>query len=185
VTFRRSFAVAAALITMLVGAGALPAESIYHLEAPLTDQHARQTSLGSLRGQPVLITMFYSSCQGVCPMLAFTMRRMDETLTPAQRNRLRLSMISFDPERDTPQALSEFAQLNHLDDTRWLLARAPDAKVREIAAVLNIRYRPLPNGVFSHSAVILLLDADGVIRARTETLKQLDPQFMQTLRAML
>jgi len=43
----------------------------------------------------------------------------------------------------------------------------------------------LPNGVFSHTATIILLDADGVIRARTETLKELDPQFMQALRAQL
>jgi len=163
----------------------LPSESIYQLTASLTDQHGRPTSLASLRGRPALLAMFYASCDGVCPLLALTMRRIDASLTPAERNRIRLSMISFDPERDTPSALSEFAHLNHLDDPRWLVATASDATVRDIAAVLDIRYRRLPSGVYSHSAPIILLDADGVIRARTETLKEIDPQFMQAVQALL
>jgi protein SCO1/2 len=61
------------------------------------------------------------------------------------------------------------------------LARAEESDVRELAAVLGIRYRQLPSGVFSHSAVITLLDADGIVRARTENLQTLDPDFMRAV----
>ncbi len=170
---------------VIPAAKTVPGESIYQLEMPLTDQNGAQTSLTALRGKPALITMFYTTCQGVCPMLAFTLKRMEAELTPQERQKLRVAMVSFDPERDTPQALREFSKLQKLDSSRWLLARAPESSVRELAAVLGIRYRALPQGMFSHSAIIVLLDADGIIRARTERLQQPDPEFMQSLRKVL
>lgn len=163
----------------------LPGESIYQLPMQLTTQDGRRVSLDALRGRPVLITMFYSSCDGVCPLLAFAMRRMVVALPEAQRGGLRVLMVSFDPERDSPQALQAFAELHKLDQPQWLLARASEPDVRGLAAVLGIRYRELPGGIFSHSAVITLLDPDGVIRARTTTLSELDPDFMRAVGAAL
>jgi protein SCO1/2 len=159
----------------------LPGNSVYHLPMHLTLQDGSSTSLVALRGQPVLITMFYSSCEGVCPLLAFAMRRVVAAVPDVKRNRLRMLMVSFDPERDTPEKLAEFARLHNIDDPHWLLARASPDEVRDLAAVLGIRYRALENGVFSHSAVITLLDADGVIRAHTAELQALDSDFMQRL----
>ena len=111
--------------------------------------------------------------------------RMEAALTPTQRARLGVLMVSFDPERDTAQALKTFAKTNKVDDSRWLLTRAPENKVRELAAALGIRYRKLEGGTFSHSTVIALLDANGVIQAHTSTLSELDPDFMQKLNAAL
>jgi protein SCO1/2 len=160
---------------------AVPGESLYQLTVPLTSQDGKTVPFDSLRGRPMLVTMFYTSCDGVCPMLAFTMRRVVAALPAGQRGRVRALMVSFDPERDSPQALQAFAKLHQLDSAQWLLARADEGDVRELAAVLGIRYRPLPGGVFSHSAVITLLDADGVVRARTENLQTLDPDFMRAV----
>ena len=146
----------------------LPSASVYQLPMHLTDQDGRPLSLGSLRGQPVLVTMFYASCQNVCSTLAFHMHRIERALPAAERDRLRVLMVSFDPERDTPQALHHFAELHQADPTRWVIARADDGEVRDLAAVLGLRYRRLEGGVYSHSSVITLLDADGTIRARTQ-----------------
>jgi len=167
-------------------AASLPGNSIYQLPMKLTQQDGAQTSLAAaLRGKPTVITMFYASCDGVCPMIAFSMRRMEAALEVSQRDRLHWVMVSFDPERDTPKVLREFAATNRLNEPRWRLARAEEADVRNLAAVLGIRYRKLPNGAFSHSTDIILLDADGVIRARTANLSQLDADFMRALRKEL
>ena len=160
---------------------AVPGESLYQLTLPLTIQDGKTVPFDSLRGRPMLVTLFYTSCDGVCPMLAFTMRRVVAALPTEQRTRVRALMVSFDPERDSPEALQAFAKLHQLDSSQWLLARANEGDVRELAAVLGVRYRPLPGGVFSHSAVITLLDADGVVRARTENLQTLDPDFMRAV----
>lgn len=166
-------------------APAIPGESLYQLEMQLTTADGRSHALAELRGQPVLVTMFYASCQGVCPLLAFTMRRMEADLSAAQRPQLRMLLVSFDPARDDAGALAGFARLNRLDPARAWVARASDSQVRELAAALGVRYRDVGNGVFSHSAVIALLDEDGAIVARTSTLNTLDPDFMKALRATL
>jgi protein SCO1/2 len=160
-------------------ATALPGESVYQLSMDLTDQDGRALALADLRGSPVLVTMFYGSCSNVCPMIAYHLRRIERALPEAQRSRLRVLMVSFDPKRDTPAALHEFARAHQADPVRWTVARAEEAQVQDLAAVLGIRYRELDGGVFNHSSVITLLDRDGMIRARTSDLKTLDPAFMQ------
>jgi protein SCO1 len=162
----------------------LPGDSLYQLHLELTAADAGHHTLAEFRGRPALVTMFYASCPGVCPLVAFTMRRMNEALTPEQRANLRMVMVSFDPERDTPAALTEFARLNQLEEPRWLLATTPGPAMRELAAVLGIRFRKLPDGGFSHSTVITLIDADGVVRARTSKLTETDADFMQVLTAL-
>lgn len=166
-------------------AAAIPGESLYQLEVQLTTADGRTHALADLRGRPALVTMFYASCQGVCPLLAFTMRRMEADLTAGERARLQLLMVSFDPQRDTSAELAEFARLHGLDASRWWLAGAPDSHIRELAAALGVRYRDVGGGTFSHSAVIALLDADGKVVARTSTLNTLDPDFMKALRTTL
>jgi protein SCO1/2 len=159
----------------------VPGESLYQLDTVLTLADGSEMPLRSLRGKPVLITMFYSSCDGVCPLLAFTMRRIVAAAPEPQRSRLVVLMVSFDPARDTPAALREFGRLNNLRAPSGLVARARDKDVRELAAVLGVRYRELPNGIFSHSAVISLLDEEGVIRAQTTRLQEVDPAILAAI----
>ena len=41
----------------------LPTKSIYQLAVPLTDQSGRAFPLAGQRGTPVVLSMFYTSCQ--------------------------------------------------------------------------------------------------------------------------
>ena len=166
---------------VMAPAAAIPGESIYQLHLQLTLQDGRQMPLAALRGQPLLVTMFYTTCQGVCPLMAFTLRRTMAALPEAERASMRVLMVSFDPARDSPEALRGFAELNSLKGPAWLLARTPESDVRELAAVLGIRYRQLPGGMFSHSTIITLLDKDGLIRARTATLQETDPALIKAI----
>ena len=58
--------------------------------------------------------------------------------------------------------------------------------VRAIAGVLGVRYRVLADGEFNHTGVLVLLDADGRIVARSsKTGGAVDPLFMDRIRAAL
>lgn len=166
-------------------AAPLPGESLYQLPIRILEQRGVEMRLDALRGKPTIITMFYTSCDGICPMIAFSMRRMERALTAQQRVQLQWVMVSFDPERDSPDALRRFARLNQLDRPGWSLARTSDSSVQELAAALGIRYRKLPGGDFSHSTELILLDAQGVPRARTSNLNELDLAFMTAVRKEL
>lgn len=178
------------LAMMLLGAFACaavakesdPPASLYQLEARLTDQAGRAQGLDLYRGSPVLVTMFYGSCQATCPLIIDTLRSTERGLPEEQRAKLRVLVISFDPERDTPQALGRIAATRRIDTTRWTLATADTDTVRDIAALLDLQYRKLPGGEFNHSTVIALLSPRGEIEARSTQLGRADPELLKHLR---
>ena len=162
----------------------LPGNSIYQYHPPLTDQLGRPFDLPALRGQPVLVSMFYSSCDMVCPMIFETIHQTMKALPAAEHARLRIVMISFDPARDSVDVLKKTAEAHHCDQ-RWTLARTDEASARKVAALLGIQYRRLANGEFNHSSTIELLDGEGRIAARTGQLASVDAKFVLAIRQAL
>lgn len=178
-----------ALLGSLLCATALLAEpasdSLYRIDALLTDQAERAVRLDAAAKGPALVSMFYASCPHTCPILITSLQLLERQLTPEERNGLRVLLVSFDPERDTPAKLAELAREHHVDISRWTLAQPRANDVRLLAAALDVRYRKLPDGEFNHSVVITLLDRDGRPAARTSKLGEPDPEFLAALRASL
>ncbi len=178
----------ASLVLLLAGvtasanaSGPAPSASLYQSEVALTDQNGRVFHLADLRGQPVLVSMFYSSCQMVCPMIFETIRAtLAKGGKPAQDG-VRVLMVTVDPERDSVAALKKTAAAHNADD-HWQLARANASGTREVAALLGVQYRRLADGDFNHSSTILLLDTEGRITARTNTLGAVDPKLVDAVR---
>ena len=182
---RRLMAVAALVLTLPVLSAPqkitpLPANSIYQLSVPFTDQQGRTSKLEDWRGKPVLISMFYSSCQFVCPRIVEALKRTEEGLA----TRVPVLMVSFDPVRDDTAALKVMAEERQLDPKRWTLARTDARNVRKLAAMLGIQYRELPSGEFNHSSVIILLDAEGRVVGKTSTLGEADPAFVKLAKSL-
>jgi protein SCO1 len=163
------------------GGDVYPAQSIYRLDARLTDQSGVAHGLDMYRGQPVLITMFYGSCPAACPLLIDTLRAVERAAPQAQRQRLRVLMISIDPGHDSVQSLAELARTRHIDLAHWTLARTDPATVRRIAAVLNVQYRQLPDGNFNHSSIITLLSPQGEIVKQSSVLAKADSNLLEAL----
>ncbi|AMO23937.1 SCO family protein [Ramlibacter solisilvae] len=160
-----------------------PGDSVYQLEATLEDQDGRPFALSSLQGVPVLATMFYSSCDMVCPMIFETVHATLRALPAAERAQLRVLMVSVDPAHDSPAVLKKTAQA-HGCNGQWVLARADDATTRKVAAVLGIQYRQLANGEYNHSSAIDLLDRQGRITARSGKLGPADPALVAAVRKL-
>jgi protein SCO1/2 len=159
---------------------------VLRLPDAFSDQQGRAFTLAQRRGRPQLVAMFYSSCPYACPLLIESGKGVEHALSPAERARLRVLYVSLDPARDDTRALAAVAAKRKVDGTRWTLARTDAAGVRRTAAVLGVRYRQLANGEFNHSSVLILLDADGRIVARTEKLGPVpDPAFVAKVRAAI
>jgi protein SCO1 len=158
-----------------------PGNSVYQLHAALTDQDGRPFELESLRGTPVLVSMFYSSCQMVCPMVFETIHSTLKALPADERSEVKVVMISFDPARDSVAVLKKTAAVRNCD-AQWTLARGDENTSRKIAAALNIQYRRLSDGEFNHSTIISLLDREGRIAARTGKLGTVDTALVKAVR---
>lgn len=164
----------------------LPADSVYQASIELTDTQSRHFAWGEKRGQPQLVSMFYTSCTFSCPMLVEAAKVVRQSLTADERARLGVTLISLDPKRDTPQVLARMQKARSIDEVNWTLARPAPRDVRKIAGLLGVRYRVLAGGDFNHTSVLVLLDADGRVVARTEELGGApDPKFLAALRGSL
>jgi len=164
---------------------ALPSNSVYQLPIALTDQTGRDFRLADRRGRPMLVSMFYSNCQFVCPMLIDTLRDTESKLDAGERDHLGVLMVSIDPAHDTVAVLKQKADERAIATPRWAMARTDPASVRKLAAVLGIQYRALANGEFNHTTALILLDADGRIVARSSQLGSADLAFVVKVRRAL
>lgn len=176
---------ACALLAFAGGPAAtpLPPESVYHLELPLTDQDGHTANWRSLRGKPRVVSMFYTSCRYICPLIVDSGKAIEHQLSASDRARIGIVLISMDPARDNPTALRKVFDKRGLDASRWMLASPPAADVRGVAGLLGIRYRQLADGEFNHGSALVLLDAEGRIIARTEQVGSTpDPEFIAAVR---
>ena len=65
----------------------LPSDSLYQLPLPLTDQAGAQYDWRTLRGKPRVVSMFYTSCPFICPLIVDAGKTIERSLTPEQRSR--------------------------------------------------------------------------------------------------
>lgn len=176
--------VALLLATPAWAATALPADSLYHADIRLTDQNGQTFTLADRRGQVQLVSMLYTSCPMVCPMIVDTLK-MTRRAVGEQAAPMQTLVVSFDPARDDVATLRAFAARRHLNLQHWTLARAEPTDLRTLAALLKLKYRQLPDGEFNHSSELIALDRHGRIAARTSIIGRVDPEFIASLQELL
>lgn len=150
----------------------LPDTSVYTLDLPWTDQEGRAFRFASLAGTPSVVLMFYGTCRGACPVLVRDLQRVEAAVSPEARARTRFILVTFDPATDTAERLRELAAERHLDTARWTLLRGADDDIRTFATVLGVQYSRVGPAEFTHSNVLTLLDARGLVAAQLEGLQQ-------------
>ena len=163
-----------------------PADSVYQLSVPLTDARGKTQDWRALEGKPRIVAMFYTSCPYMCPLIVESGKGVVHALPPAERERVGVVLISLDPARDTPAVLRDTATKRKIDTAHWMLAAPAPGDVRKIAGVLDVRYRQLADGNFNHTSVLILLDPQGRIVARTEQMgPKPDAEFLAAVRAQV
>src|ERR1700712_1707162 len=67
--------------------GSFSKNSIYQADASFTTDTNRSFTLGELRGQPVVLAMFFASCGYACPLIVTDMQTIRASLPAAIRDR--------------------------------------------------------------------------------------------------
>lgn len=183
-TFFRTSCLLLLAVLALPFAARAQAPSLYDFTEPFTDQDGKEVTLASVgSGHPVLITMFYGTCPAACPLLIHRIKQLEAQLPPAQRQALRVVLVTFDPARDTTASLQAL-KVAHGVDGRWSFLRTDDqGAVRQLAAVLGIKYRFLPGGAINHSSVITYVAPDGTLAGRMDSLAAPDDAVLGPMRA--
>ena len=84
-------------------------------------------------GEVRIVTMFYSSCPYACPLIVETIKAVEAALPAAERLRLKVDMVSFDHDRDTPAQLKKVVAqrsiISGLMPDHWLLTVLASAAI--------------------------------------------------------
>lgn len=143
------------------------AGSIYQADGTFAADTGKAFRLGELRGRPVILTMFFASCGYACPLLVSDMQAIRAKLPTEVRERAAFVLVSFDVKRDTPAALATYRAQRDLDGG-WTLLHGDDDAVRELAALLGVKYKHEADGSFAHSNLITILNGEGeIVHQRT------------------
>ncbi len=163
--------------------GPLPDNSIYQVDATFTNQHGAEVQLSSFRGKPVVAAMVFTNCDFACPMITQDIKNLQSRLTKKEQEDVEFLLISFDTKRDTAATLQSFTREMDLDE-RWTLLHGNEEDVRQLSMLLDIRYKDVGNGLFSHDNVIHLLNRNGEIVARSEGLGKENEALLQKIRKL-
>jgi protein SCO1/2 len=145
--------------------------SIYDLDVKLTDQNNKTVGLDVFKGHPTAVAMFYASCPYACPMLIGKLKSVERDLPKKNKKNMRFLLISFNPEEDSVAALKD-VEKRYKTDANWRFARTDKSTVREIAAVLGIKYKQQSDGEFDHTSFVSLVNKKGEVEKRVDTAKE-------------
>ena len=145
-------------------------ESLYQLDATFTDDSGKTFSLGSLRGRPVVLDMFFASCGYACPLTVTDLLAIQGRLPTELRGKAVFVLVSFDVARDTPAELAKYRASRGLDG-QWILLHGDDNAVRELAALLGVKFKQEADGAFSHSNIVTILNRAGEVVHQRQGLK--------------
>lgn len=142
--------------------------SVYNLESVWTNQDEKDVQLSELQGKIQIVAMIYTRCKYACPRIIADLKRIETEVGSMED--VYFTLITMDPENDTPSRLNAFAKENKLDLQKWTLLTGKEADIIDLAAVLNVRFNPEPDGEISHSNIITVLNRSGEVVSKQEGL---------------
>lgn len=140
----------------------------------LVDQHGNRFTSEDLRGKLVLYNFTYTRCDAGCPDTSAVMREAQTMVNQLDLGGLPAAFvsISFDPDFDTPQQLSIFAQEIGADGEQWRFVTGDPMHLKQIiGGSYGIFYQEQTPGEFEFTPAFALVDGWGIQRAiyRTAT----------------
>ena len=131
----------------------------------LTDQHGERFELSQLAGRPIMLFFGYTYCPDICPVTLSKMARVYELLD-IDTQEMQTVFVSVDPERDTPEKLSEYLSYFAMQAVGLTGSREEiDAVVKKYGAHYDLNKEPGKSDYFAdHSTYTYLLDREGKVR---------------------
>lgn len=122
-------------------------------------------------GNILLVGYVYTHCPDICPAITYNMRDVQQLVDDSSN--FTLISISFDPERDSPSILSDYAANYRLDTDSWSLLTGERDEVDNVLELLEISTLKTPSRFLEdgkaiyfidHTDRVTLIDREGNIR---------------------
>lgn len=129
------------------------------------DQNGTPLALNSFKDKWTLMFFGYTFCPDICPTTLAQIRQIRSELNADEAEKLRVVLVSVDPQRDTPQRLKEYLGFFDKD---YIGITAPVADLQKLANAVSVPFIPAdtskPNYTVDHSGNLALIGPDGTQR---------------------
>ncbi|MCA9126247.1 MAG: SCO family protein [Planctomycetales bacterium] len=120
----------------------------------LTERSGKTVTSEQLKGQPYVVSFFFSLCPSICLRQNEKVQQLQEKF----KNRpVRFVSISCDPEVDKPAVLSQYANKFGADKDQWMFLTGDLTYIRRVGAEMYFQ----PVAWRSHTEKFVLIDAAG------------------------
>lgn len=134
----------------------------------LTNAVTGQAETFSTLGPNVkLVEFIYLNCPDICPATTINMVQIQNELKKQNvfGSQVKFVSITFDPERDTPAALKNYASKLKMDLTGWNMYRGSVADTQKVLKDFNIFAEKQSDGFFIHPTnSLFLVDKNNNVR---------------------
>ena len=132
-------------------------------EHNLRDIDGQSFSLAALQGKPLLVSMIYTSCHHICPLITRNLATtVDIAADALGEDSFAVVTVGFDWKVDTPERMRQYARQQGVDNKNWYFLSADSSSVETLSGSLGFQFFPSAKG-FDHLAQTTVVDADGVI----------------------
>lgn len=140
----------------------------------------------TMRGKVLLLFFGYTHCPDICPTFLGTGAQALNRLSAEERARVRLVLVSVDPERDTPTRLAEYTAFFHPDMIGVTGTPAQIAAVAKLYGAAYVKQELRPDGGYAvdHSAQTYVVAPDGRLAATLDLGTPVD-KVVETVRKLL
>ena len=142
--------------------GSEPPPGIAMRDFSIRSVDGRVVDSTDLTGRVTVLTFLYSQCTESCPVIAWTVARTIDALTPAERQDVRAVAISTDPAEDTAQSVRSFLARNRAAGRLLYVGGAqPERELRAAWDAFDV-LSSLESGQDAlHSAPVRIYDRSG------------------------
>ncbi len=117
-----------------LGASNAPQRLEVYGEVPtfsLVDRTGQEVTRKTLEGKVWIANFIFTSCRLTCPQQSATMAQFQADLDGEPD--IRLVSVTIDPDRDTPEVLTRYAERFHADARRWLFLTGEEQAIYALA----------------------------------------------------
>jgi|SRR5688572_17678756 len=152
----------------------------------LTDQARARVSLSQFRGKVVALNFIYTSCvlPQFCYRLANHFSVVQRRLQARMGRDVVLLTVTFDPARDTPERMAEYARQWSADRSVWRFLTGSADEVGGVCRLFGVDAFP-DEGLISHSTRTVVIDRRGALAASIEGNQHTAAQLGDLLAAVL
>jgi protein SCO1 len=124
-------------------------------------------------GHITVMGFIYTHCPDICPMTTHNMYLTQKKLNDAGIDNVEFVALSFDPERDTPDVLTKFAEIRELDFNSWTLLTGSKPVINDLMKRFDVKAIKTdetvddegnPEYSMMHTDRISLIDKNGRLR---------------------